>query len=109
MALVDLLAIEWEEDLKSASSLNAQGRYIAAAASLSGELDAFTVALNEDALAKVGLRETFENVRDNLSASLQERQEQLASWRTTGTNLKEGPAHPDQSPNDLRKRYHLPR
>ena len=49
--------------LKTASSLNAQGRYIAAAASLSGELDAFTVALNEDALAKVGLRETFENVR----------------------------------------------
>ncbi|MEC8050224.1 MAG: DUF4175 family protein [Myxococcota bacterium] len=75
MALVDLLAIEWEEDLRSASSLNAQGRYIAAATSLSGELDAFTVALNEDALAKVGLRETFENVRDNLSVSLQERQD----------------------------------
>ena len=66
LALVDLLAIEWEEDPKTASCQTHKGLYCSGGFT-QRKLDAFTVVLNEDALAKVGLRETFENVRDNLA------------------------------------------
>jgi len=75
MAMVDLLAIEWEEDLSQGATFVSQGRYVAAASTLDASMKSFTDALAEDPFAKVGLRETFANVHENISQSLRERQE----------------------------------
>ncbi len=77
--LIDLLAIEWEEDLSSPLSsgrrpLSSQGRFIAEATTLASTLQAFSTALNEDSLAKTGLQEAFVNVSQNIETALLERQ-----------------------------------
>ena len=75
LEMVDLLAIEWEEDLSRGASLMSQGRYIAAASTLTDSLKFFSQALSEDPLAKVGLRESFINVKTNIEKALKEREE----------------------------------